>query len=168
MRQYKKAKITPATLGQVLISRCGNEGKWPSNTAEEKRDREFLQKGISFVPQAVKEGADLENTAFIFSIPGRDFAVTSGNHDWEFTFSEENGSIGVKCTRETTTHWLWNVAHDCWSQSVDYATELAFRYLTLRHNVKHPTLTAGVHCSACSELNSSSASYCNRCGKPLN
>ena len=109
-----------------------------------------------------------ESPLYLFCFPGRDFAVTSGNHDWEFTFLEENGCIKVKCTRETTTHWLWNVAQECWSQSVDYARDFTFQYLTLRPYVKDPTLTAGVRCPACRELNSSSARYCDRCGNSLN
>ena len=90
-----------------------NEGQWPSNTPAQKRDREFLQKGISFIPEAIKEGANLQNTAFIFRFPEEDFTVTSGNHDWEFIFFIENGAIQVKYTRVPTRRWLWNVIKEC-------------------------------------------------------
>ena len=128
MSEYKKVKITPASLGQVLISRCGTEDRWPSNTSAQKRDREFLEKGISFIPEAIKEGADLENTAFVFCFPGGDFAVIAGNHEWEFTFLlDEKGCIRVECTRETTKHWLWNVAREGLNHGVDLLREIAVK-----------------------------------------
>ena len=131
MREYKKDKITPATLGQVLISRCGNEDRWDFNTPAQKRDREFLQKAICFIPEAIKEGADLENTAFIFCFPGGDFAVIAGNHDWEFTFlMDEEGCIRVECTRETTQHWLWNVAREGLNNGVFFVSEVAVPLMT--------------------------------------
>ena len=132
MHEYKKDKITPATLGQVLISRCDNEDRWDFNTPAQRRDRQFLQKGIFFIPEAIKEGADLENAAFIFCFPGGDFTVTAGNHDWEFTFLlDEKGCISVECTRETTQHWLWNVAREGWN-SVLPATESVLQIVMRR------------------------------------
>ena len=163
MRQYKKYQITPASLGQVMISRCGNEGTWRSNTPEQKRDREFLQKGISFIPEAIKDGADLKNTAFIFCYPGRDFAVISGNHAWEFTFFEENGGIQAQCTRVTIKRWLWDVVAECWGQLVDYARNFTYQALTGRPYVAETAITAGVRCPKCGEVNSSSRRFCNSC-----
>lgn len=168
MRDYKRTKITPAILGKVLVLRCGNETRWPSNTPDQKRDREFLQRGISFIPEAVKEGADLENTAFIFCFPGKDFAVMSGNHQWEFTFFIENGDIRVKCTRETTRRWLWNVVKECWNRLVDYGRDFAYQALTGRPYVAGTAITAGVKCPDCGELNSSAARFCGGCANPLN
>lgn len=165
MSQYKKDIITPAFLGKVLIWRCGNEAQWPSNTPAQKRDREFLQKGISFIPEAIEEGADLQNTAFIFCFPGEDFAVTSGNHDWEFIFFIENGDIHVKCTRVPTRRWLWNVIMECWNR-LD-GRNFAYQALTGRSYVAENALTAGVRCPNCSELNSSSARFCSGCGSSL-
>lgn len=151
-----------------MISRCGNEAMWPSNTPAQKRDREFLQKGISFIPEAIKEGADLQNTAFIFCFPGRDFAVTSGNHDWEFTFSIENDNIKAKCTRVTTRRWLWNAVRDCWNQIVGFGRDFAYQALTGRTYVTGTAITAGMRCPDCTQLNSSSANFCGDCGNPLN
>ena len=33
-------------------------------------------------------GADLSNSAFIFSLPGRDFVIQTGNDDWEIFFQK--------------------------------------------------------------------------------
>ena len=35
-------------------------------------------------------GTDLSNAAFIFSQPGRDFVIQTGNDDWEIFFDEKN------------------------------------------------------------------------------
>ena len=35
-------------------------------------------------------GADISNAAFIFSQPGRDFVIQTGNDDWEIFFDEKN------------------------------------------------------------------------------
>ena len=145
-----------------------NEGQWPSNTPAQKRDREFLQKGISFIPEAIKEGANLQNTAFIFCFQEEDFTVTSGNHDWEFIFFIENGAIQVKCTRVPTRRWLWNVIKECWNRIVDYGRNFAYQALTGRSYKAENALTVGVRCPDCSELNSSSARFCSGCRSVLN
>ena len=152
-----------------MISRCGNESQWPSNTPAQKLSREFLQKGISFIPEAVEKGADLQNTAFIFCLPGQDFAVTSGNHGWEFIFCIENGDIKVRCTRVVTTRrGLWNVAKERCNRIVDYWRNFACQPLTRRPDVTGTAITAGVSCPACGEGNSSSARFCEGCESPLN
>ena len=126
----------------VIIKRCGNEGLWPSNTPQQRHDRQFLQKGISFYPEAINEGADLANAAFVFCIPGRDFAVISGDHRWEFIFFEERGEIEVRCCRLPKTRWLWNITMKCWSRVVDYVRDIAFQGVTGRPYLSPPALDA--------------------------
>ena len=113
----------------MIIKRCGNEGEWPHNTPQQTRDREFLQKGISFLTEVLdhERGLDLENAALIFCIPGRDFCVTSENHRSEFVIFEERGEIQAKCCRMPTARWLWNAARNCWGQIVDYARNSRFK-----------------------------------------
>lgn len=169
MTEYKRDEITAAVLGRLLISRCGNESQWPSNTPAQRRNREFLQRGISFIPEAKKEGADLHNAAFIFCFPGQDFAVTSGNHGWEFIFYIENGDVKVRRTRVVTTRrWLWNVVRERWNRIVDYGRDFAYQALTGRPDVTGTAITEGVRCPDCRELNSSSALFCDGCRSPLN
>lgn len=155
----------------MITKRCGNEGEWPHNTPQQTRDREFLQKGISFLTEVLdhQRGLDLDNAALIFCIPVRDFCVTSGNHRWEFVIFEERGEIQAKCCRMPTARWLWNAARNCWGQIVDYARNFAFQALTGRPYVSETALTAGVRCprANCRELNGSTARFCNRCGRPL-
>lgn len=155
----------------MITKRCGNEGEWPPSTFQQTRDREFLQKGISFLTEVLDQerGLDLENAALIFCIPGRDFCVTSGKHRWEFVIFEERGEIQAKCCRMPTARWLWNAAKNCWGQIVDYARNFAFQALTGRPYVSETALTAGVRCprANCRELNGSTARFCNSCGRPL-
>ena len=168
MTEYKRDEITAAVLGRLLISRCGNEAQWPSNTTAQRRDREFLQRGISFITEAKEEGADLQNTAFIFCFPGQNFAVTSGNHGWEFIFYIENGDVKVRCTRVVTTRRrLGNFVRERWNRIVDYGRNFAYQALTGRPYVTGTAITAGVRCPDCTELNSSSARFCGRCESPL-
>ena len=154
----------------MITRRCGNEEEWPHNTPQQTRDREFLQKGISFTAVLEHErGLDLENAALIFCIPGQDFCVTSGKHRWEFVIFEERGEIQAKCCRMPTARWLWNAAKNGWGQNVDYARNLAFQALTGRPYLSETALTAGVRCPTanCRELNGSTARFCNSCGRPL-
>lgn len=168
MTEYKRDEITAAVLGRLLIWRCGNEAQWPTNTPAQRRDREFLQRGISFIPEAREGGADLQNTAFIFCFPGQDFAVTSGNHGWEFIFYIENGDVKVRCTRVVTTRRrLGNVVRERWNRIVDSGRNFACQALTGRPYVTRTAITAGVPCPDCTELNSSSACSCGRCESPL-
>ena len=152
----------------MITKRCGNEHEWPHNTPQQTRDREFLQKGISFLTEVLyhERGLDVENAALIFCIPGRDFCVTSGNRRWEFVIFEERGEIQAKCCRSPTGRSSWNAAKNCLGQNVDYARNFAVQALTGRPYVSE---TAGVRCrrANCRELNGSTARFCNRCGRPL-
>ena len=47
----------------------------------------FLKAAIRFFPQALEDGADLENVAFIFDLPGTQFILISGAGDWKYYFS---------------------------------------------------------------------------------
>ena len=90
--------INGQTLGRELTRKCGEEEQWPKLDAPGKTTLRFLRYAISYVPSALKVGADLNNTSFIFNQPGREFVITSGDGDWEFYFyqDEKENIIGEK------------------------------------------------------------------------
>lgn len=115
-------KITSAVLGKEITKRCGNEGKHRNLNKSNQTTLRFLQAAISFIPDAIKTGADLTNAAFIFSQPGKEFIVKAGGGDWEFFFSEDDSDeIRGRCVRKgkkPLLHGVWNglkfyVCRDC-------------------------------------------------------
>ena len=79
---------------------CGNEGQHPYLDEKKKTSLRFLRAAISFIQDALKDGADLHNAAFIFAQPGTEFFIQAGHGDWEFFFSENQfGVINVRCVR---------------------------------------------------------------------
>ena len=46
----------------------------------------FLKEAINCIPLANEDGADFENTAFIFNPPAGQFIVKAGKGDWDITF----------------------------------------------------------------------------------
>lgn len=102
-------EITLPRLGQILVETCGNEGRHRFLSEDEKATLNFLREAISFVPSALQDGADMRNTSFLFAQPGREFAIISGNGDWEFVFSQEaNGEICGHCVRMPRLHYIWD------------------------------------------------------------
>ena len=72
-------KISATTLGKEIIRRCGNEGQCDSNTHAQSLIRNFLQAGITFLPDAEKAGVDLSKVTFIMALPGSEFVLKSGS-----------------------------------------------------------------------------------------
>ena len=114
-------EISKVTIGQVEVRRCGNEGsawrRYRDNeiTYEEynsiETTRKILRAARSFIPDAQEDGADMKNTAFILSIPGRDFVIKAGDGDWEYVFERgEDGEIYGRCVRETFPRYIYNKA----------------------------------------------------------
>lgn len=104
-------EITPATLGRQVVRRCGNEGQHGYLDAAGYTTLQFLRAAISFVPDALDDGADMRNAAFILSQPGREFLIQSGNGDWEFYFSEDQyGEIYGRNVRKPFLRYLWDGA----------------------------------------------------------
>jgi len=102
-------KITAATLGSELVRRCGNEGQHGYLDAAGRTTLRFLRAAISFVPDALDDGADMQNAAFILSQPGREFLIQSGNGDWEFYFSEDQyGEIYGRNVRKPFLRYAWD------------------------------------------------------------
>ena len=110
--------LSARQLGAQIVQRCGNEGQWPHNTAEQRRTRELLQAAISYIPKAYPEtGADLSNTTFYFAIPGCDFAVKAGNGTWEFQFSYNLANhIECQCSNKPMYMWAWDAVSKNWDQ----------------------------------------------------
>ena len=103
------SKITVTALAKVLIAECGNEGKHPYLSYEEKVTLQFLRAAISFVPLALDTGADMRNASFLFAQPGREFAIVAGNGDWEFYFSHSQyGDIFGYCVRKPWMQYAWD------------------------------------------------------------
>lgn len=103
------SKITVTALGKVLIAECGNEGKHPYLSYEEKVTLQFLRAAISFVPLALDTVADIRNASFLFAQPGREFAIVAGNGDWEFYFSHSQyGDIFGYCVRKPWMQYAWD------------------------------------------------------------
>lgn len=103
------SKITVTALGKVLIAECGNEGKHPYLSYEEKVTLQFLRAAISFVPFALDTSADMRNASFLFAQPGREFAIVAGNGDWEFYFSHSQyGDIFGYCVRKPWMQYAWD------------------------------------------------------------
>ena len=102
-------EITPATLGRQVVRRCGNEGQHGYLDAAGYTTLQFLRAAISFVPDALDDGADMRNAAFILSQPGREFLIQSGNGDWEFYFSEDQyGEIYGRNVRKPFLRYAWD------------------------------------------------------------
>ena len=169
--KYEYDKITPSRLNGVITRRCGQMDQWPHNTVQQRREREFLQKGISFLTEVMQNerGLDLENAAMIFCVPGRDFCVVSGRHHWEFVIFDENGQLQAKCCRMPFIRWLWDVATRCWCRIVNYARDFAFHALTGRPYQSENAITAGVCCPnpECRKSNDCASPHCQACGRPL-
>ena len=71
--------------------------------------RRILRAARSFIPDAQQDGANMKNTAFILSIPGRDFVIKAGKGDWEYNFEEdEYGEIYGRCVRQTFPCYIYN------------------------------------------------------------
>ena len=69
----------------------------------------FLKEAINCIPLANEDGADFENTAFIFNPPAGQFIVKAGKGDWEYYFSEDgSNNITCKCVRKPWLMYLWN------------------------------------------------------------
>ena len=69
----------------------------------------FLRAAISFIPDAMNDGADMRNAAFILSQPGREFIIQAGSGDWEFYFSvEEDGEIYGRCVCKPFWRYVWD------------------------------------------------------------
>ena len=102
-------EITGVTLGRELVRRCGNEGQHRYLDAAGYTTSRFLRAAISFVPDALDDGADMCNAAFILSQPGREFVILSGNGDWEFYFAEDqDGDIYGRNVRKPFLRFVWN------------------------------------------------------------
>ena len=73
--------ITGPVLGKELLKRCGDEGSEQrlNLTDGVRRVLRFLTEAIFFMPLRVvmNEGADLQNTAFIFAQPGKELILLS-------------------------------------------------------------------------------------------
>ena len=88
---------------------CGNEGRHPYLSEEGKATLKFLRASITFVPFALDARADMRNASFLFSQPGREFAIVAGNGDWEFCFSQNyNGDIFGHCVRKPWLRYAWD------------------------------------------------------------
>ena len=99
-------------LGKEITKRCGNEGRHKDLKKSGETTLRFLQTAISFVPDAIKDGADLTNAAFIFAQPGREFVIKSGNGDWEFYFSEDDSDeILGRCVRTGRRQFVQKVCN---------------------------------------------------------
>ena len=104
-------EITGVTLGRELVRRCGNEGQHRYLDAAGYTTLRFLRAAITFVPDALDDGADMCNAAFILSQPGREFLIQSGSGDWEFFFAEDQyGEIYGRNVRKPFLRYVWDGA----------------------------------------------------------
>lgn len=103
------SQITSPVLGREILKRCGNEGQHQYLDNTRYTTLRFLRAAISFIPDALEDGADLGNAVFIFAQPGRQFVIQAGNGDWEYYFSEEcNGEIYGRCVRKPLSRYIWD------------------------------------------------------------
>jgi len=104
-------EITGVTLGRELVRRCGNEGRHGYLDAAGYTTLQFLRAAITFVPDALDDGADMCNAAFILLQPGREFLIQSGSGDWEFYFAEDQyGEIYGRNVRKPFLRYVWDGA----------------------------------------------------------
>lgn len=98
-------KITSIVLGNE-IEKIRDKGRL---SEYDQTGIRFLKAAIHFIPLALEDGADFENSAFIFATPGRQFVVTAGKGDWEYYFSEDDINIITgRCVRRPWLRYLWN------------------------------------------------------------
>ena len=81
--------LTSPVLGKELSKRCGEGGSEQRLNLNNggRRVLRFLTEVILLMPVVMIE-ADLQNTAFIFAQPGKEFVIVAGDGDWEFYFAE--------------------------------------------------------------------------------
>lgn len=104
-------EITGPVLGRELVRRCGNEGQHRYLDAAGSTTLRFLRAAISFIPDALDDGADMRNAAFILSQPGREFLIQAGDGDWEFYFAEDQyGQIYGRNVRKPFLRYMWDNA----------------------------------------------------------
>ncbi|XP_068727004.1 uncharacterized protein [Montipora capricornis] len=108
-RKFRVPEITVPELGQVHLKTRGNEGQHRYLSEAEEVTLKFLNAAITFVPFALDAGADMRNASFLFSQPGREFAITAGKGDWEFYFSQnDEGDISGHCVRKPRLRYIWD------------------------------------------------------------
>ena len=107
-----------------MLKRCGDEDQQQNLSEQGKATRQFIKAAISFIPEALKAGADLTNTSFIFAQPGRAFAIRAGDGDWEFYFSEkDDGKVRGECTRVGSVwSWAWDSTLGVYARNVAHST----------------------------------------------
>ena len=100
-------KITAIALGEeVGQKKIQNKERLSEHN---ETSIKFLKEAISCIPLADEDGADFENTAFLFNPPAGKFIVIAGKSDWEYYFSEGgSNNITCKCVRKPWLMYLWN------------------------------------------------------------
>ncbi|XP_044173433.1 uncharacterized protein LOC122957394 [Acropora millepora] len=105
------AEINGRTIGREIIKRCGHEGHHPDLGGKDKATLRFLRAANSFIHDALDDGADMRNTAFILRQPCREIVLKSGNGDWEYDFCEDcDGDIYGRCIRQPLLRYAYNTA----------------------------------------------------------
>ena len=140
-------EISKLAIGRVEVRRCGNEGsaerRYADNeiTYEEYKaieaTRRILRAARAFIPDAQDDGADMKNSAFILSIPGRDFVIKAGDGDWEYVFEEEDGEIYGRCVRQTFLRYVYNKA----TNTIGRVLSFAAKHLSISGSKGPPALT---------------------------
>ncbi|XP_068708459.1 uncharacterized protein [Montipora foliosa] len=101
-------KITAAALAREMVRRCGNEGRQQYLDDSRKTTLRFLRAAISFIPEALDDGADMSNAAFFSMEPGCDFTIKAGHGDWEYCFSEDGlSSRSFRLVRAPLLRYCW-------------------------------------------------------------
>ena len=98
-------KITAIALGEEVEKKQNKERL----SEHDETSVKFLKEAINCIPLANEDGADFENTAFIFNPSAGQFIVKAGKGDWEYYFSEDgSNNITCKCVRKPWLMYLWN------------------------------------------------------------
>lgn len=94
-------EISGGVLGREITERCGNEGNHANLKKSEETTLRFLRNAITVRAEAIEDGADLTNAAFIFMLPGREFVIRAGDGDWEYFFSDDDrNEVSGQCVRK--------------------------------------------------------------------
>lgn len=118
-------EINGRTIGREILKRCGNEGQHPYLDRGDVTTLRFLRAANSFIHDALDDGADMRNTAFILRQPCREIVLKSGNGDWEYDFCEDfDGDIYGRCVRKPLLRFMWDKTKSAVVRIVQFAASL--------------------------------------------